>query len=92
MQQNAEAYLDDIIKIIDICFSAVYELLNTDKDVDYAEDLKIQLIELYSCIGFAINNKQQSNWRLFEHFGNLATFIVRTCDKNINPTVVCFYL
>lgn len=42
---------------------------------------------MYSCVVFAINGKN-TNKKLFDHFGNLATFIVRTCDKNVHPTVV----
>jgi len=48
------------------------------------------MIEMYSCVVFAINGKN-TNKKLFDHFGNLATFIVRTCDKNVHPTVVILF-
>ncbi len=47
---------------------------------------------MYSCVLFAMNGSKP-NKKLFEHFGNLATFVVRTCDKNVHPTVVrCFFI
>lgn len=80
------------MKIVDICFEAIYGLANNDKDSDYAEELKANLIELYSCLAFAINTKKKVNMKMFEHFGNVATFIVRTCHPSCNPTVVCFFI
>lgn len=42
---------------------------------------------MYSCIVFAVNSKKV-NKQLLAHYPSLATFIVRTCDKNVHPTVV----
>jgi folate-dependent tRNA-U54 methylase TrmFO/GidA len=72
-------------------FSAVYQLLSSTQDEDYVEDLKANLIEMYSCVVFAVNQKKV-NYRLYDHFGHLATFVVRTCNKDLHPTVVNFFL
>lgn len=37
---------------------------------------------------FALNSNKRPNQKLFDHFGNLATFVVRTCDPKVHPTVV----
>jgi len=39
-------------------------------------------------MAFALNGGKKPNEKLFNHFGNLATFIVRTCDPGVHPTVV----
>lgn len=83
-------FIDDILGISDICFQAVYEMTSNNKDYEYVEELKSNLIEMYSCLVFSSINKRAYP-KLFNHYGNLATFIVRTCDKNVHPTVVPFY-
>lgn len=89
IKDYSEMFIDDILGISDICFQAVYEMTNNNKDYEYVEELKSNLIEMYSCLVFSsINNRSYS--KLFNHYGNLATFIVRTCDKNVHPTVVPF--
>ena len=86
--------MDDILNIADICFQAVYEFGSFEKDEDYIEELKTSTIEMYSCVIFALNgsHSKEVNKRLFDHFGNLATFVVRTCQKAIHPTVVIYFL
>jgi len=63
-----------------------------DNDLEYAEELKATVIELYSCITFAMNSSIRPNKKLVKHFNSLATFIVRTCAQDIHPTVVSFNL
>jgi hypothetical protein len=43
---------------------------------------------MYGCMVFALNGNKNPNEKLFNHYGNLATFIVRTCDPKVHPTVV----
>jgi hypothetical protein len=91
VEDFANSFVDQIIDIFDMSFSAVYQILRSTQDEDYVEDLKANLIEMYSCVVFAVNQKKV-NYRLYDHFGHLATFIVRTCDKDLHPTVVHFLL
>ncbi len=37
MQEYGESFLDEILKISDICFQAVYELTNSEKDSEYVD-------------------------------------------------------
>lgn len=90
VEDFANSFVDQIIDIFDMSFSAVYQILRSTQDEDYVEDLKANLIEMYSCVVFAVNQKKV-NYRLYDHFGHLATFIVRTCDKDLHPTVVHFF-
>lgn len=43
---------------------------------------------------FCINSTKSSNLKLYQHFGVLATFVVRSCAEDLHPTVVIylFYL
>ena len=89
IQEYTCNFIDEVIKICDLSFAAVYQLTPKPQDMDYVEELKSNLIEMYSCVVFAANQKKV-NKPLYDHYGNLATFIVRTCDKNVHPTVVIF--
>jgi hypothetical protein len=90
MQDYAKNFVDQIINISDLSFAAVYQLTPNAQDLDYVEELKANLIEMYSCLVFSVNTNK-INRALFDHFGNLATFIVRTCDKDVRPTVVILF-
>ncbi len=46
---------------------------------------------MYSCMAFTLNNGKKPNYKLFSHFGNVATFIVRSCDQSLHPTLVNIY-
>lgn len=37
MQEYGESFLGEILNISDICFQAVYELTNSEKDFDYVD-------------------------------------------------------
>lgn len=87
LKDFAANFIDQIINVCDLSFLAVYQLTPNAQDMDYVEELKANLIEMYSCMVFSLNNTK-INRKLFDHFGNLATFIVRTCDKDVHPTVV----
>lgn len=91
MQDYVGNFIEQIINICDLSFSAVYQLTPNPQDLDYVEELKSNLVEMYSCVVFSANHKR-INQPLFEHFGNLATFIVRTCDKDVHPTVVIKFI
>lgn len=54
------------------------------------EELKKGLIDLYACLSFGINGRQdrRKGDKLLDHFPYVATFIVRTCDPSQNPTIV----
>lgn len=54
------------------------------------EELKKGLIDLYACLSFGINGRQDRKRgdKLLEHFPYVATFIVQTCDPSQNPTIV----
>jgi hypothetical protein len=45
---------------------------------------------MYGCLVFSSCESKKTNRFLFDHFGNLATFVVRTCDQNLHPTVVIY--
>lgn len=38
-------------------------------------------------MAFTLNNGKKPNYKLFSHFGNVATFIVRSCDQSLHPTL-----
>lgn len=48
---------------------------------------------MYACVLFSINGKAERRRSeiLFKHFPIVATFVVRTCDRNQNPTIVINY-
>lgn len=47
---------------------------------------------MYGCVVFAINNcTGYANQKLYDHYGNVSTFVVRTCDPSVHPTVVIIY-
>lgn len=79
------------MSITDICIQASYSLTatNNEKDSEYNDELSMNLVEMYSCVVFAINGVKP-NLKLYEQFGRIATFIVRSCDKNLKPTVVSY--
>lgn len=46
-------------------------------------------------MSFSINGTTEKIYKsrtLFEHFKTLAAFVVRTCDREQNPTIVYFLL
>ena len=45
---------------------------------------------MYSCCVFSVNSSKPC-FKLFNHYGNLATFVVRTCDPTIHPKVVRYF-
>lgn len=52
------------------------------------EELKEALIEMYHCVVFALNEQNKPNDKLANHFPLVSTFIVRSCDVSLKPTVV----
>lgn len=95
MQEYAETYLSEILEICQECFQAVYSITDqqNDSDDDYIEELKTNLIEMYACVVFAVHNKKTPNQKTFDHYEYLATFVIRTCDKSVRPTIViCLFI
>ncbi|EAR88045.3 importin-beta amine-terminal domain protein (macronuclear) [Tetrahymena thermophila SB210] len=87
-KENTLPYLENLVKIFDIGFTAAVELSRSDQqDIqDYSEQLKEKLIESYTCVLHGINDTQQ-NPTFFNHCPKLVEFITLTCDKNLHPTV-----
>jgi hypothetical protein len=58
------------------------------------EELKRGLVDMYSCLSFAINGKSHNprNEHLFHHFPILATFVIQTCDASQHPTIVHYLI
>ena len=54
---------------------------------DYVEDLKKSIIEMYNCIIFACSSPKLDQ-RLIDHYPTIATFVIKTCDASVNPTIV----
>lgn len=52
------------------------------------EELKESLIEMYHCVIFALNEQNKANDKLANHFPLVSTFVVRSCDISLKPTVV----
>lgn len=52
------------------------------------EELKESLIEMYHCVIFALNEQTKTNDKLANHFPLVSTFVVRSCDISLKPTVV----
>jgi hypothetical protein len=94
MQEYAETFLDEIMDICQECFQAIYEITSNPNEVDddYIDELKTTLIEMYACVVFAVHNKKNPNPRTFDRYEYLATFVVRTCDISVKPTIVTFNL
>ena len=90
MNQGSQPFLNDIVAIVDLSCGAVYEMSLNPVDREYTDDLKKAIIELYACLTFALV-AQKYNKRLFQHFTTIATFIVKTCDMEVNPTIVSIY-
>lgn len=83
--------------MVDFCFHAVYDFASKDwnyvgipNEKEYMEELKRGLVDMYSCLSFAINGKSHNprNEHLFHHFPILATFVIQTCDASQHPTIV----
>lgn len=68
-------------------------ILDNPNDKEYLEELKKGLIDMYACLTFAVNGGTDTpkSEEIFNHFTFLATFIVRTCDRSENPTIVKLY-
>lgn len=45
-------------------------------------------MDMYHCVVFAQNEHMRINRRLAKHFPIVCTFIVRTCDVRLKPTIV----
>ena len=45
-------------------------------------------MDMYHCLVFAVNEQEKINYELAQHFPLLCTFIVRSCDISVKPTVV----
>ena len=75
------------------CVLAIkYLIINVDNpnERDYVEELKRSLIDMYACLTFSINSKVEKSRSeaLMNHFPILATFVVKTCVRTQNPTIV----
>lgn len=59
---------------------------------DYVEKLKLALVELYACLIFSVlsskNSQYPANKKIVNHFEKLVIFIIKTCDRSQNPTIV----
>ena len=84
---GCEIFLPDILKIVDLSCGAIYEMSNNINEKDYIEELKKVIIEVYACLTFAITT-QKCNKQLFDHYTTIGSFIVKTCDPKVNPTIV----
>jgi hypothetical protein len=48
---------------------------------------------MYTCLTFSINGKGINNSELlFNHFPMLVKFVVKTCERKQNPTIVIILL
>jgi len=88
VKESGLPYLDDLMKIYAMAYSAVLLLGQQDSDQqEYAESLKEKLIESFICITHGLNSKSQE-MSLIKHLPTLMQFITTSCDKKLNPTVV----
>jgi len=77
------------MKIFELAFQAAVELQSQrDQETqDYVEQLQEKLVESYTCMLHGFNNKQE-NEQLLPYFFKLIEFLKRTCNPNLNPTIV----
>lgn len=83
-------FVDEVIKIVDLTITAVYDFNENPNEKEYVDDLKKVIIELYACLTFALSNAK-ANRGLYNYYTNIATFVVRTCNFNANPKIVILY-
>jgi hypothetical protein len=88
LKNNGDSIVPMLIQICNDCFEAVYKFSEIEQEKEYAEELKESLMEMYHCVVFAQNENSRANRLLTDHFPLLCTFIVRTCDVRLKPTVV----
>lgn len=88
LKTYGDVFMGTLLQICNDCFEAVYRFSEMEQEREYAEELKESLMEMYHCVVFAQNENSRVNKQLAEHFPLLCTFIVRTCDVRLKPTVV----
>ena len=64
---------------------------NNRDNQDYAEQLKENLIESYTCFVHSMQDIPECKDKIFLHLQTVVQFIEKTCDESLNPTIVIYY-
>lgn len=60
-------------------------------DREYVDDLKSVLVEMLACMAFSLVSPKP-NKKMFEYYPKILEFVVNTCSKQADPTLVLIIL